>query len=347
MNNIPKIQLSKKAKYVSFACDIDFFSLFKKVERKFDTCFLFESLGEQSHTSRYSIIGFDPQHMIRAKENTLYFDDKKYEVENPYEALRQIVPQNIITRSYAGGLVGYLSYEAVNYFEPVLDVKVHDYFDQLMFGVYTDGFIYDKMTGEIFYFYYSQNRADVIKELLDSKERKETLNLCVKDLGMNTTKEEHAELFYQVKEDINAGLTFQCQIGLKSNYKITGDDILIYESLRKINPSPHMYYLKFEDKKIIGASPELLFRLRDGEIKSFPLAGTIKRGQDDTEDKQLARKLLNDPKEIAEHKMLVDLHRNDIGRVAEIGSVKVNHLMDVKRFSHVQHISSEITGLLK
>jgi anthranilate synthase component 1 len=107
-----------------------------------------------------------------------------------------------------------------------------------------------------------------------------------------------------------------------------------------------MYYVKFGEQKLIGASPELLFRLRQGEMETFPLAGTTKRGADAVEDQQLARALLNDPKEIAEHNMIVDLHRNDIGRVARFGTVKVRNLMDIKRFSHVQHISSEIVGII-
>ena len=150
----------------------------------------------------------------------------------------------------------------------------------------------------------------------------------------------------KVKEDICAGLVFQCEVGFKSRYKISGDTLPIYAKLRELNPSPHMYYMKFGEQKIIGASPELLFRLRNGEMETFPLAGTTKRGKDDTEDTQLARALLNDPKEIAEHNMLVDLHRNDMGRVARFGTVKVRSLMDIKRYSHVQHISSEIVGII-
>jgi anthranilate synthase component 1 len=107
-----------------------------------------------------------------------------------------------------------------------------------------------------------------------------------------------------------------------------------------------MYFLKFAEQKVIGASPELLFRLRQGEMETFPLAGTAKRGATEAEDRELARVLLNDPKEIAEHNMIVDLHRNDIGRVAQFGTVKVRSLMDIKRFSHVQHISSEIVGIM-
>jgi anthranilate synthase component 1 len=108
-----------------------------------------------------------------------------------------------------------------------------------------------------------------------------------------------------------------------------------------------MYYLKFNNKKIIGASPELLFSLRNGEMTTRPLAGTIERGKNEKEDQQLARVLLHDPKEIAEHNMLVDLHRNDIGRVARFGTVRISELMTVKRFSHVQHISSEVVGLIR
>ena len=107
-----------------------------------------------------------------------------------------------------------------------------------------------------------------------------------------------------------------------------------------------MYYIKFNDQKIMGASPELLFRLRNGEMETFPLAGTTKRGSNTNEDLKLARDLLNDPKEVAEHNMLVDLHRNDLGRVAKFGTVKVRSLMDIKKYSHVQHISSEIVGII-
>ncbi len=128
---------------------------------------------------------------------------------------------------------------------------------------------------------------------------------------------------------------FLCALWLRFNMQ--GDAINLYEQLRQVNPSPQMYYVRFGEQQIIGASPELLFRLRQGEMETYPLAGTTKRGATAEEDTALARALLNDPKEIAEHNMIVDLHRNDIGRVARFGSVKVRSLMDIKRFSHVQH----------
>ena len=172
------------------------------------------------------------------------------------------------------------------------------------------------------------------------------LNIKCKFLNDSMTKDQHKKTVLKIKEDIKNGLIFQCEVGFKSHYEIKGDQTAIYEKLRNLNPSPHMYFMKFCDQVIIGASPELLFRLRNGEMETFPLAGTTKRGKDKLEDLKLARELLNDKKEIAEHNMLVDLHRNDLGRVAKFGTVKVRNLMDIKKYSHVQHISSEIAGII-
>lgn len=342
---LPKIQLNKKPTYLKIDSDMDFFELFSKIEKNFETCFILESLGEQGHLSRYSIIGFDPSHLIRAKDKTLFFDNLEFKVKNPYYSLRQIVPQDAISKNYSGGLIGYLSYEALNYFEDSLNVKVHPDFDQFMFGVYLDGLVLDKTTGELFYFFYEKNRLEQVLKILSSKVEKKALK--VKFVKNTLTKNEHKKVVESVIEQIIAGNTFQCEVGFKSEYQIEGDTLKIYEKLRQINPSPFMYFLKFGDKKIIGASPELLFSLKDGEMETFPLAGTTRRGVDETEDQKLARELLNDPKEIAEHNMLVDLHRNDLGRVAEFGTVKVRSLMDIKKFSHVQHISSEIGGIIR
>ena len=343
--NLPKINISKKPTYLTFAHDLDFYDLFKKIEKRFSNCYLFESLGQQHRTSRYSVIGFDPIHIIRAKHNKLYFDDQEYEVDNPYKALRSIVPQDIISRRYAGGLVGYVSYEAVNYFEDSLNIKVHEYFDQFMFGVYTDGLVVDKMTNEIFYFYYDKNRIEELRGFI--KEPTPDNQIKISYIGDTVSRQQHAELVNKTKEHIKNGYTFQCEVGFKSEYKIKGDAVAIYDQLRKTNPSPFMYYLKFSDKKIIGASPELLFSLLNGEVETHPLAGTIRRGNNELEDKRLARDLLNDPKEIAEHNMLVDMHRNDIGKISQFGTVKVRNLMDIKKFEYVQHIGSEISGVIQ
>ncbi len=346
----PMFDIPSKPNLIKIAQDIDFFELFKRIEQAYDTCFLFESLGEESHISRHHIIGFDPDAIVFAKDrHTLSIQQNgkttDYSCQNPYHLLQKITPQHIIARNHTGGLVGFMGFDCVNFFEPSLNVKASEHFEPFKFGLYLDGLSLDKMTGEIFYFYYNHNRMDKIIGLLN-KALRAYQSPKVSYLGDGMTKDEHAKTVAKVKEDIKAGLIFQCEVGFQSHYQIIGDKMPIYEKLREVNPSPHMYFMKFGKQAIIGASPELLFRLRNGEMETYPLAGTTKRGKDVTEDRQLARKLLNDPKEIAEHNMLVDLHRNDIGRVAQFGTVKVRNLMDIKRFSHVQHISSEIVGIL-
>jgi len=348
-------KLPRKPHYVTVSEGCDFFELFKKVEKRFDTCFMLESLGEESFISRYSIIGFDPEKILWAEGNKLHIQDYDGEVntylsDNPYYLLRDIVPQNILSRKYSGGLTGYIGYDAMNYFEPSLKLHTSDMFEAFKFGLYTDGLILDKMTGVIFYFYYgdqnsSSNRMPLIEEML-AEATPENGALIVKSQGESMTKTDHADAVAKVKQDIVDGKIFQTEVGFKKWFSLDGDCINIYEQMRQINPSPQMYFIKFGEQKIIGASPEMLFRLRQGEMETFPLAGTAKRGETEAEDRELARILLNDPKEIAEHNMIVDLHRNDIGRVAQFGTVKVRSLMDIKRFSHVQHISSEIVGIM-
>ena len=350
------IDIPSKPQRIKLTEDIDFLALFKRIESAFDTCYLLESLGEDSHISRHHAIGFDPAMTITALDrHTLAITDnktattKQYHTDNPYQLLREITPQHVIAREQSGGLVGYLGYDCVNFFEPSLTAKTSEDFEPFKFGVYLDGLTLDKMTGEIFYFYYptaqQDNRIEQIKALLNAPVPEyDAPHVAFLVDGMS--KEAHAKAVMQVKEDIISGRIFQCEVGFKSKYRITGSKMPIYEKLRAVNPSPHMYFMKFGEQCIVGASPELLFRLRQGEMETYPLAGTAKRGVDVAEDRKLARALLNDAKEIAEHNMLVDLHRNDIGRVAQFGTVKVRNLMDIKRFSHVQHISSEIVGIL-
>ena len=345
-----RISLPRKPSYVTITEDCDYFELFKKIEKHFETCFILESLGEESYVARHTLIGFDPEKQLIANGNSLTIADREgskehYSSDNPYALLRQITPQNILSRRYAGGLTGYLSYDAMSYFEPSLALKSNEDFDTFRFGLFKDGLIYDKMTGELIYFHYDESRIDLIRRLLGEPfQGNGPLQVVPGETTMN--REQHAEAVLKVKRDIIDGKIFQCEVGFKKRFRLLGDCVNIYERMREVNPSPQMFYLKFGPQKLISASPEMLFRVRQGEMETFPLAGTTRRGATPQEDIALARQLLNDPKEIAEHNMLVDLHRNDIGRVARFGTVKVRNLMDIKRFSHVQHISSEIVGIM-
>ena len=347
-----KIIIQGKPKYVKIGDEYDFFQLFIKIEQNFKNCFLFESLGEESNISRYHIVGFNPKYIVYSEQkDQLIIEDtsngkiEKYVCDNPYYELRTIIPQNIISRKYAGGLVGFIGYDSINFFEDNLNITKNNNFESFKFGVYLDGLIFDQMTGEIFYYYYEDNKIEILKDIL-KQTNKLNKDVDCKFIKNSMTKEDHRKAVLKIKEDIKNGLIFQCEVGFKSHYRIKGNLTEIYSKLRSLNPSPHMYFMKFDDQVIIGASPELLFRLKNGEMETFPLAGTTKRGSNKEEDLKLARELLNDSKEIAEHNMLVDLHRNDLGRVAKFGTVKVRNLMDIKKYSHVQHISSEIAGII-
>ena len=347
-----KIIIQGKPKYVKIGDEYDFFQLFIKIVQNFKNCFLFESLGEESNISRYHIVGFNPKYIVYSEQkDQLIIEDtsngkiEKYVCDNPYYELRTIIPQNIISRKYAGGLVGFIGYDSINFFEDNLNITKNNNFESFKFGVYLDGLIFDQMTGEIFYYYYEDNKIEILKDIL-KQTNKFNKNVDCKFIKNSMTKEDHRKAVLKIKEDIKNGLIFQCEVGFKSHYRIKGNLTEIYSKLRSLNPSPHMYFMKFDDQVIIGASPELLFRLKNGEMETFPLAGTTKRGSNKEEDLKLARELLNDSKEIAEHNMLVDLHRNDLGRVAKFGTVKVRNLMDIKKYSHVQHISSEIAGII-
>ena len=181
---LPRIKLNKKPTYLKIA--------------------------EGLELSRYSIVGFDPAHIISARGKTLYFDDKKFEVDNPYSALREIVPQDAFSKFYAGGLIGFLSYEAVNYFEPSLKLEEHKDFEAFKFGVYMDGLVLDKVTGELFYFYYEKNRIDIVKQLIAAGSPvKRGMSVNVHFLGDSLDKKGHQANVKYVLDQIKSGSTYK------------------------------------------------------------------------------------------------------------------------------------------
>lgn len=320
--------------------------IFARLKQNYETCFLLESLGEGADFSPRSFLGFSPYAIISAEEGKLIVDGKAFATPNPYEALKNFLPKLPRGSGFRGGLFGYLTYEATRYFEPSVEFKKHADFPDFEFGLYYDGLILDKQTGKLKYFYLVKDRsAELLKVLV--KPLKREAKFKAKAQGTNIAQKDFEKKVAEGKEEILAGNTFQFQFGRKYFYELSGNRMEFYEALREINPSPHMFYLKFGERELIGSSPELIVRVEKGVVENYPLAGTRRRGKDAAEDAAIAQKLLNDPKEKAEHMMLVDLGRNDIGRVSEFGSVKVRKLMEIKRFSHVQHIGSEIVGRLR
>jgi anthranilate synthase component I len=225
-------------------------------------------------------------------------------------------------------------------------LKPREGYPLFSFGLYLDGIVIDHLTGETEYFYYSENRVEELLTLILERNESEGTTQ-IRPLGYSKTKEEYSNMFQKTKEEILAGNTFQCQIGFEERFQIEGSLIPIYQSLKRNNPSPYLFFYKDQELETFGSSPELLISHRDRIVETYPLAGTYPRGKTFYEDQTLTKKLLNDEKELAEHSMLIDLHRNDLSRVCEIGTVRLKKEFEILKFTHVQHIKSEVVGILK
>ncbi|MDO5825705.1 MAG: anthranilate synthase component I family protein, partial [Methanosphaera sp.] len=239
--------------------------------------------------------------------------------------------------------IGYVSYESIKYFEDVPTYK--SVYPDFEFGLYLDCIIYDHIHNSCEYLTVNENRLEQIREMNDKKCQKKTLQY--KLIEEDFQEEEYNNAVRKAKEHITNGDIFQAVISNPQNLYLEGNKITFYENLREINPSPYMYHIKFNQREIIGSSPEMLMRLEEDVIETYPIAGTRIRGKTEMEDKQLEKDLLNDEKELAEHLMLVDLARNDIGRISKTGSVNVDKFNEIKKFSHVQHIVSHVCAKLK
>ena len=330
--------------------DVDFdspFELFKGIYSNYSSAFLLESMESDSGLARYSVLGFNPVATFRAKGNLLEIEHEgkkeEIEVKNPFDEIKKINSKNTGKKGFNGGLVGYVSYESVRHFEPV-DINEGHYPD-FEFGLFLDGVIFDRIRNKCEYVTLGENRLEEILEI--SKEDYEIDDLTFKEKNHYFTQEEYEEMVRKTKERIRAGEIFQGVISNAVEYELKGNKLSFYEKLRKINPSPYMYHLKLGEREIIGSSPEMLVRVENRKVETFPIAGTRPRGSNTLEDEKLQSELLADEKERAEHLMLVDLARNDVGKVSEFGSVHVPEYMGIKKFSHVQHIVSKVQGKLR
>ncbi|HHW04417.1 MAG TPA: anthranilate synthase component I [Methanothermobacter sp.] len=325
----------------------DPFKLFKKLYYNNDSVFLLESMESDTGLSRYSFIGFKPTLTLRAKSNTIEIETEdnkeKIHTENPFNIIKNFLKQGNKCKGFSGGLVGYISYEAARFFDKI-PLKPGD-FPDFEFGLFLDGIKFNHHTGKCTYITLSENRLDWIKEIENTPEDPEKLSF--KDNGRIFSRDQYEKMVLETKERIKKGEIFQAVISNAHEYKIKGNKLQFYEALRKVNPSPYMYHLKIGEREIIGSSPEMLVRVENRNVETFPIAGTRPRGSNKTEDERIAKELLSDEKELAEHLMLVDLARNDIGKISEFGSVKIKEYMSIKRFSHVQHIFSHVKGTLK
>lgn len=323
------------------------FELFKNIYRNYESAFLLESMESDSGLARFSVLGFKPAAILKAYGNFLEIEKngekEVVETKNPFSLIKKLKVNNINQKGFNAGLVGYISYEAAGHFE---NFKFQESpYPDFQFGLFLDSIVFDRIKNKCEYVTYGENR---VQEIIDvAKKSYDMGNIEFKFKKHHYTKEEYEKMVIEAKKKIKEGEIFQAVISNAREYEITGDKLSIYKALREMNPSPYMYHMKLKEHEIIGSSPEMLVRVEGKNVETYPIAGTQKRGVTKEEDEKLEIELLNDEKELAEHLMLVDLARNDVGKVSEFNSVQVPEYMTIKKFSHVQHIVSRVTGVLR
>jgi anthranilate synthase component 1 len=247
---------------------------------------------------------------------------------------------------FAGGAVGYISFEAVRYWEKLPQRARDDLcFPDVELGLYDDGVVFDHRQKRAYYYYFGENRLPDIEKIIAQPAKSEILSFS--QPKVNISQEQYEKAVTRAKEYVKQGDIFQVVLSKRYDFHIQGDLTEFYRSLRTVNPSPYMYFIKAGTRQIVGTSPEMLARVENRTVETFPIAGTRPCTKNPVENRQFARELLSDPKECAEHVMLVDLARNDVGKVAKFGSVRVPEFMQVHRYSHVQHIVSRVVGDLR
>lgn len=338
--------------------------------------FLLESVEKGTQIGRYSFVGFEPSIIFQAKDGEVTITDKKqnktkFQSEDPLKDLEQIFQKYQTLKAldlpgFTGGAVGYLGFDMVSYWEDIpkklsMDNDFPDCF--YIFPEYFLVFDHVKQTMTIVIsvevggnpatdYLEAINKIQKVAEELKkpvypSLEDMPINNYQCTEYSYNSTPSEFQEMVKRAKEYVKAGDIFQLVLSRKMEFQLQTDPLIIYRNLRSLNPSPYMFYLSFDDIKLIGSSPEMLVKVKDSQVELRPIAGTRPRGETIEEDNLLAKELLVDEKERAEHLMLVDLGRNDLGRISKYGSVQVKDYMQIEDYSHVKHIVSRVTGELK
>ncbi len=329
--------------------------IFSKLQKKHQTAYLLESIEGPKKLAQYSFIGFNPKITVQIKNGKAQVKNERTgetiteETSDPLEILKQLLKYETAPNTQfrlAGGAVGYISYDSVRYWEKLPQNSKDDLgFPDLEMGIFDDGFVFNHPKRQAFYYYRSENRLPEVENLL--KQPVDATRLTYTQPQVNIKKDDYEAAVEKAKEYITAGDIFQVVPSKRYQFQIKGSLIPFYQALRMINPSPYMYFYSSGDRQIVGASPEMLVRVENRRVETFPIAGTRPVVQNPAENSKLVAELLADPKERAEHVMLVDLARNDVGRISKYGSVHVPEFMKVHQYSHVQHIVSRVVGQLR
>ena len=330
-------------------------------------CFMLESAWADRKWGRYTFLGFDPKLEITCTDGQMQIGSLRFRTENPSEYLRQILadyksPRFDYLPPFTGGLTGYFSYEYLGYREPAVRGSAEDTenFKDVDLMLFDKIIAFDNLRQKLILIVnmplddieVGYNKAVLelrrLEELIRTGEKKQEPGGRL--LGKITPlfdREQFCAMVEKAKQYIREGDIFQVVLSDPMKAEAEGSLFDTYRVLRAANPSPYMFYFSSDDIELSGASPETLAKLDNGKLSTFPLAGTRPRGKTPDEDKALEEDLLQDEKELAEHNMLVDLGRNDIGKISRIGTVKVEKYMEIERFSHVMHIGSTVTGTIR
>lgn len=339
-------------------------TLLRKISEISQRYYLLESIEGGEKWGRYSFLGYNPIVHVTCKDKAVTIEDDETKVihtDKPFEVLRTLLEQYKAPKlsgmpPFTGGLVGYFSYEMIGYAEPILKLKSSDYndFDLMLFdkviaydhlkqkisivvNMRTDKVLenYGKAVSDI------ENLTRFITEVTPFKKE---YPVSKPSFVCNVSKEEYCKMIEETKDYIVNGDIFQAVISRRFETEYKDDLLNAYRVLRTTNPSPYMVFMQNDDVQLISTSPETLIRLKDGKLTTFPIAGSRPRGKDKEEDDTLAKELLADEKELSEHNMLVDLARNDVGKISEFAGVRVTDYMRIQRYSRIMHITSEVEG---
>ena len=333
-------------------------------------CYMLESVENQEKWGRYTFLGYEPKLEITCMNGTLTIKNGQEivrQTEHPGDTIKEILREYKSPRveglpTFTGGLVGYFSYDYLKYSEPKLNLDAEDTegFKDVDLMLFDKVIAFDNFHQKIFVI--ANARTEDLEEEYHRciKEIDEIIHLIRhgKEIDVEPGKitsefrplfsrEEYCRMVERAKKYIYEGDIFQVVLSNRLEADYEGSLLNAYRYLRTINPSPEMFYFSSDDMEVAGASPETLVKLENGTLHTFPLAGTRPRGADKAEDLQLEKDLLADEKECSEHNMLVDLGRNDLGKISRFGSVEVENYMEILRYSHVMHIGSTVKGIIR
>ena len=339
----------------------------RKLKNVSSHCFLLESAEAQETWGRYTFLGYDPKLSITCSDGKMRVGDLTLETKDPSAVLRQILAEYKSPRipelpPFTGGLTGYFSYDYLNYSEPTVrrDTDDTEHFQDVDLMLFDKVIAFDNVRqkvilianvrleeGEAGYHRAEMELAELKKLITDGAEAKDEPGRLTGEVTPLFSREEYCAMVEKARHYIKEGDIFQIVLSNRLSAPYEGSLLNTYRILRTVNPSPYMFYFSGTDVEVAGASPETLVKLEDGILHTFPLAGTRPRGRTPEEDRELEEELLQDEKELAEHNMLVDLGRNDLGRISKFGSVRVEKFHEILRFSHVMHIGSTVRGEIR